>query len=58
MKKGFWDYSGAEMCQPISDQMAISMSGDLLMRMSDNMAINMETGNIDLISGWEEDCEE
>ena len=58
MKKGFFDFDNSEMCQPISDNMAISMSGDLLMRMSDNMAINLETGDIDLITNWEEDYEE
>lgn len=34
MKSGFWDFENGEMCKPISDNMAMSSNGDLLMRMS------------------------
>lgn len=58
MKTVFLDFENGEMCQPISDNMAMSSNGDLLMRMFDNMALNLETGDIDFISSWEEEDED
>lgn len=35
--------------------MAIDSDGDLMMRMSDNMAMDMETGEMHFISGWSDE---
>ena len=35
--------------------MGMSSDGDMLMRMGDNMVMNMDTGDLELISGWPED---
>ena len=32
--------------------MAIDSDGDLLMRMGDNMAMDMDSGELHIISGW------
>lgn len=39
----------------ISGNMAIDSDGDLLMRMGDNMAIDMDSGELHIISGWPDD---
>ena len=38
--------------------MAIDSDGDLMMRMGDNMAMNMDSGELHIISGWSSDKEE
>lgn len=35
--------------------MAIGSDGDLLMRMGDNMAMDMDSGELHIISGWLDD---
>ena len=35
--------------------MAIDSDGDMLMRMGDKMAMDMETGDIHFISDWSDD---
>lgn len=37
--------------------MAINTDGDLLMRMGDNMAMDMDSGELHFISGWSDDEE-
>ena len=42
----------------ISDNMAMDSDGDLMMRMGDHMAMDMDTGGIHMISSWPDDDEE
>lgn len=35
--------------------MAIDSDGDMLMRMGDNMAMDIDTGELHFISGWSDD---
>ena len=39
----------------ISNNMAVDSEGNFMMRMSDNMAMDMDTGDIHFISGWFDD---
>lgn len=39
----------------ISNNMAVDSEGNFMMRMSDNMAMDMDTGDIHFISGWSDD---
>lgn len=52
MGKHFFDYEDGNFAHLISDNMAIDSNGDLLMRMGDNMAMDMDSGEIHIISGW------
>lgn len=38
--------------------MAIDSDGNLLMRMGDNMAIDMDSGELHIISSWEDEEED
>ena len=42
----------------ISDNMAMGSDGDLMMRMGNNMAMDMDTGDIHMISSWTNDDDE
>ena len=52
MSKHFFDYNDGAFAISISDNMAIDSDGDLMMRMGDNMAMDMVTGDIHIISSW------
>ena len=55
MSKRFFDYEDSDFAMSISDNMEIDSNGDLMMRMGDNMAMDMDTGDIHLVSSWPDD---
>lgn len=52
MRKNFYDYTDGDFARTISDNMAIDSAGDMLMRMGNNMAMDMKSGDIHFISRW------
>lgn len=52
MWKYFFDYDDGDFAHTISGNMAIDSDGDLLMRMGDNMAMDMGSVELHFISGW------
>ena len=52
MGKHFFDFEDRDFAFSISDNMAIDSDGDLMMRMGNNMAMDMDTGDIHMISSW------
>ena len=58
MSKQFFDYDNGNFVNTISGNMAIDSNGDLLMRLGDNMAMDMDTGDIHMISSWPNDDDE
>ena len=52
MSKNFFDFEDGDFAYSISDNMAIDSEGDLLMRMGSNMAMDMDSGELRIISGW------
>lgn len=55
MSKWFFNYDSDDMGFATSESMGMSSDGDMLMRMGDNMVMNMDTGDLEMISGWPED---
>lgn len=55
MGKHFFDYEDDDFACSISDNIAIDSDGDLLIRMGDDMAMDMESGELHIISGWSND---
>jgi len=51
MGKHFFDYDDGDFAHTISDNMAMDSDGDLLMR----MAMDMDSGELHIISGWSDD---
>ena len=58
MGKSFFDYDDCNFVYTISDSMAINSNDDMLMRMGNNMAMDMETGDLHFISGWSDNNED
>ncbi len=55
MGKHFFDYEDDHFACSISDNIAIDSDGDLLIRMGDDMAMDMDSGELHIISGWPND---
>lgn len=55
MGKHFFDYEDGNFAHSISDKIAIDSDGDLLIRMGDNIAMDMDSGELHIISGWSND---
>lgn len=49
MGKHFFDFEDSDFAHSISDNMAIDSEGDLLMRMGDNMAMDMDSGELHMV---------
>mgnify|MGYP005977779303 FL=1 len=58
MSKYIFDYDDGGFAMSISDSMAMDSDGDLMMRMENHMAMDMDTGDIHMISSWSDDDEE
>lgn len=57
MRNYFFDYQDGDFAHTISTNMAINSDGNMLMHMSDNMVMDMKTGNLHFISSWSDDVE-
>lgn len=55
MEKRIFDYEDGDFARTISDTMAMDSDGNLLLRMSDHTAMDMDSGEIHHISGWSRD---
>lgn len=53
--KTFFDMEDGDFCHSISDNMGIDSDGNLLMRMSDNLIMDMDSGELHIVSSWEND---
>lgn len=56
--KLFFDFDDGDFAMSIFDSMAIDSDGSLMMRTGDHMAMDMDTGDIHMISSWSDDDEE
>lgn len=39
----------------MSDDMGMDSDGDMMMRVGDNMAMDMDSGELHMVSGWDDD---
>ena len=51
----FFDFKDGDFCKSLSDSLGIDSKGDLMLRMSDNAAIDLKSGDLHLISSWDKD---
>lgn len=54
----FFDYDDGDFATTLSENMAIYSNGDVLMRLGDNIAMDMDSSDIRFISAWKSDDEE
>lgn len=55
MSKHFFDYDDGDFAHAISDNMAIDSDGNILMRMGNNIAMDVDSGELHIISSWSND---
>ena len=55
---GIWDFEDGDLLFGRSGDTAFDSDGHMMMRMSDNMAMDMNSGEIHFISTWLDDDEE
>lgn len=53
-----FDYDDGDYIYTLSDSMAYDSDGNMMMRMNDNMAIDLDTGDIHMISLWDDDSDD
>jgi len=58
MSKNFFNYDDGDFVHTISDNTAIDSDDNLLIRMGDNMATDMVTGDLHFVSGWSDNEDE
>lgn len=58
MCKSFMDMEDGDFCFITSDNMAMDSEGHMMMRMGDNMAMDMDSGELHMVSSWDDDDEE
>lgn len=55
MSKPIFDMNDGDFIFGTSDSMGMDADGNMMMRMSDNLAMDMESGELHFISSWEND---
>lgn len=55
MSKLFFDYDDGDFGFTISDNMAVDSNGNMMMRLSDDMALDMDSSDIHFTSSWNND---
>jgi hypothetical protein len=58
MGKHFFDYDDGDYVFSVSGNSAMDSEGNMMTRMSDNMAMDLDTGDIHFISSWSSDDED
>lgn len=53
MSKHFFDYEDGDFVHSISDNMAIDSVGNMMIRISDHLAVDMDSGDIHYTSSWD-----
>lgn len=52
MSRLIFDMDDVDYLHRISDDMAINSDGDMMMRLSEHMAMDMDSGDIHFVSAW------
>ena len=51
----FFDVDDGDMIFGISNDMGMDSAGNMMMRVGDNMAMDMDSGELHFVSGWNDD---
>lgn len=55
MSKPIFDLDDSDFIFLTSGSMGVDSEGNMMVRMSDNMAMDMDSGELHLISSWDDD---
>lgn len=51
----FFDYEDGDFIHTLSDSIAMDSDGHMMTRMGDSMALDMDSGELHIVSGWSDD---
>ena len=51
----FFDFFKGKFGFKMSDDMGMDSDGDMMMRVGDNMAMDMDSGELHMVTGWDDD---
>ena len=51
----FFDYEDGDFIHILSDSIAMDSDGHMMTRMGDSMALDMDSGELHIVSGWLDD---
>ena len=51
----FFDFFKGKFGFKMSDDMGMDSDGDMMMRVGDNMAMDIDSGELHMVSGWDDD---
>lgn len=57
MYNPIFDYDNGDFIYQTSENMGIDSDGDIHIRISDNISMDMDTGELHFNSGWEDDSD-
>lgn len=58
MPKPVYDYEDSDFILNTSGNIGFDSNGDMMMRISDNMAVDLDSGEMHIVSSWTTDDED
>lgn len=55
MSKQLWDFDDGDLIFTTSGNIGFDSDGNMMLKMSDNMAMDMDSGEIHFVSSWDEE---
>ena len=50
-----FDWDDDDFVFPLSNDMAMNSNDDLMIRLGDNMALDLESGDLHMVMGWDDE---
>ena len=55
MPKPIWDFEDGDFIMDIGGDTGLDSDGNMMIKMGSNMAMDMETGDLHIVSGWDDE---
>ena len=50
-----WDFEDGDFIMDMGGDMGLDSDGNMMIKMGSNMAMDMETGDLHIVSGWDDE---
>ncbi len=55
MPKPIWDFEDGDFIMDIGGDTGLDSDGNMMIKMGSNMAMDMKTGDLHIVSGWDDE---
>ena len=55
MPKPIWDFEDGDFIMDIGGDTGLDSDGNMMIKMGSNMAMDIETGDLHIVSGWDDE---